>query len=183
MVLDEGRGLFSPNASVEPSGRGVASRRLCIVCRDRHLSGEFVASFTTALGLREEFEIIVDGRRGGPPADPPPADRRHRPHVSRALERDGFVIVAPFETRPVQNDHPKLPQDPEASPIERPGLKEADERQLLRILGFERRRRTRRRQRLIRTGLVGAMLALLMLSPVGKTLVNRTRPAEPLLTD
>jgi hypothetical protein len=83
MVLDEGRGLFSPNASVEPSGRGVASRRLCIVCRDRHLSGEFVASFTTALGLREEFEIIVDGRRGGPPADPPPADRRHRPHVSR----------------------------------------------------------------------------------------------------
>jgi hypothetical protein len=182
-VLDEGRGLFSPNASGKPSGRGVASRRLCIVCRDRHLSGEFVASFTTELGLREEFEIIVDRRRGGPPADPPPADRRYRPHVTHALERDGFVIVAPFETRPTPHDHLKLPQDPEASPIERPGLKEADERQLLRILGFKRRRRTRRRRRLILTGLIGAMLALLMLSPVGKTLVNRTRPAEPLLTD
>jgi hypothetical protein len=183
MVLDEGRSLFSPNASGEPSGRGVASRRLCIVCRDRHLSGEFVASFTTARGLREEFEIIVDRRRGGLPADPPPANRRHRPHVTHALERDGFVIVAPFETRPVPHDHLKLPHDPEASPLERPGLKEADERQLLRILGFKRRRRTRRRRRLILIGRSGAVLALLMLSPVGKTLVNRTRPAEPLLTD
>jgi hypothetical protein len=70
-----------------------------------------------------------------------------------------------------------------ASPIERLGLEEADERQLLRILGFKRRRRARRRQRLILTGLIGAMLALLMLSPVGKTLVSRTRPSEPPLID
>jgi len=161
----------------------VASRRLCIVCRDRHLSGEFVASFTTALGLREEFEIIVDRRRGDPPADPPPADRRYQPHIARALERDGFAIVAPFETRPVQHDHLKLPQEQGASPIERPGLKEADERQLLRILGFNHPGRTRRRQQLILTGLIGALLALFILSPVGKTLVSRTRSAEPPLTD
>ena len=70
-----------------------------------------------------------------------------------------------------------------ASPIERLGLEEADERQLLLILGFKRRRRARRRQRLILTGLIGAMLALLILSPVGKTLVSRTRPTEPPLTD
>ena len=161
----------------------MASRRLCIVCRDRHLSGEFVASFTTALGLREEFEIIVDRRRGDPPADPPPADRRYQPHIARALERDGFAIVAPLETRPVQHDHLKLPQEQGASPIEHPGLKEADERQLLRILGFNHRGRTRRRQQLILTGLIGALLALLMLSPVGKTLVSRTRSAEPPLTE
>ena len=167
----------------EPRGPGVASRRLCIVCRDRHLSGEFVASFTTALGLREEFEIIVDRRRGDPPADPPLADRRYQPHIARALERDGFAIVAPLETRPVQHDHLKLPQEQGASPIERPGLTEADERQLLRILGFNHRGRTRRRQQLILTGLIGALLALLMLSPVWKTLVSRTRSAEPPLTD
>ena len=161
----------------------MASRRLCIVCRDRHLSGEFVASFTTALGLREEFEIIVDRRRGDHPADPPPADRRYQPHIARALERDGFAIVAPLETRPVQHDHLKLPQERGALPIEHPGLKEADERQLLRILGFNHRGRTRRRQQLILTGLIGALLALLMLSPVGKTLVSRTRSAEPPLTE
>ena len=41
----------------EPSKPEVASRRLCIVGRDRHLSGEWVASFATALGAREEFEL------------------------------------------------------------------------------------------------------------------------------
>ena len=176
------RDLFRPNAIGEPSGPGVTSRRLCIVCRDRHLSGEFVAAFTTALGLREEFEIIVDRRRGGPPTDPPPADRRYRPHVTRVLQRDGFAIVAPFESRPMQHDHLELPQVPGASSIEPPTLNEADKRQLERILGFKRRRRARLRQGLILIGLIGAMLALLMLSP-GKLLVNRTRPAEPPLAD
>src|SRR4029453_6201131 len=70
-----------------------------------------------------------------------------------------------------------------ASPIEGRALEEADERQLLGILGFKRRRRARRRQRLILTGLIGAMLALFMLAPVGKTVVSRTRPTEPPLTD
>jgi hypothetical protein len=168
------RDLFRSNTIGEPRGPGVASRRLCIVCRDRHLSGEFVAAFTTTLGLREEFEVIIDRRRGGPPTDPPPADRRYRPHVTRALERDGFAIVAPFDTRPVP--HPGAP------PIERLALKEADERQLERILGFKRPR-SLLRQGLILVGLIGAPLALLMLSPVGKTLMSRTRPAEPPFAD
>jgi hypothetical protein len=76
-----------------------------------------------------------------------------------------------------------LDEGSRARPIERLGLEEADESQLLRILGFKRRRRARRRQRLILTGLIGAMLALLMLSPVGTTLVSRTRPTGPPLTD
>src|SRR5437667_4933413 len=177
------RDLFGSNTIGKPSGPGVASRRLCIVCRDRHLSGEFVAAFTTTLGLREEFEVIIDRRRGGPPTDPPPADRRYRPHVTRALERDGFAIVAPFDTRPVQHDHLKLPQGPGAPPIESLALKEADQRELERILGFKRPRRARLRQRLMIVGLIGAPLALLMLSPVGKTLMSRTRPAEPPFAD
>ena len=162
----------------EPSKPGVASRRLCIVRRDRYLSGEFVASFTTALGAREEFEIIVDRRRGGPPAGPPPADRRGRPHVTQALERDGFAIVPPFETRPGQDEQLELLEVRGASPIERLGLEEADERQLERILGFKRRRRARLRQRWILPGLIGAVVALPVLSLAGKTLVSRTRPVE-----
>jgi hypothetical protein len=163
----------------EPSKPGVASRRLCIVRRDRHLSGEFVASFTTALGAREEFEIIVDRRRGGPPAGPPPADRRGRPHVTQALERDGFAIVAPFETRSRQDEQLELLEVRGASPIEHLGLKEADERQLERILGFKRRRSARLRQRWTLTGLIGVVVALPVLSLAGKTLVTRTRPVEP----
>src|SRR5215510_1505920 len=104
-----------------------ASRRLCIVSRDRHLSGEFVASFTTALGAREEFEIIVDRRREGPPAGPLAADRRIRPHVSRALERDGFAVVSQFESRPAQDEQLQLFEARAAAPIERLGLGGADE--------------------------------------------------------
>jgi hypothetical protein len=162
----------------EPSKPGVASRRLCIVRRDRHLSGEFVASFTTALGAREEFEIIVDRRRAGPPAGPPPADRRSRPHVTRALERDGFAIVPPFETRPGQDEQLELLEVRGASPIEHLGLEEADERQLERILGFKRRRRALLRQRWILTGLIGVLVALPVLSLAGKTLVSQMRPVE-----
>jgi hypothetical protein len=160
-----------------------ASRRLCIVSRDRHLSGEFVASFTTALGAREEFEIIVDRRRDGPPAAPPPADRRIRPHVSRALERDGFAVVSQFETRPVQDEQLQLFEAREASLIERLGLEEADERQLKRILGFRRRHRARLRQRWILTGLIGVLVALPVLWLAGTTLVSRVRPVELLPID
>jgi hypothetical protein len=168
------RGLFRPNALGEPSK---ASRRLCIVSRDRHLSGEFVASFTTALGAREKFEIIVDRRRDGPPSDPPSADRRSRPDVTRALERDGFAVVSQFETRPVQDEQLQLFEVSGASPIERVGLEAADARQLERILGFKRRARLR--QRWILTGLIAVLVALPVLSLAGRTLVSRTHPVEP----
>jgi len=163
----------------EPSKPEVASRRLCIVGRDRHLSGEWVASFATALGAREEFDIIEDRRRGGPPTGPPPADRRVRQHVTRVLERDGFAIVEPFETDSMQDDHLELVEGRGASPIESLGLEEEDERRLESILGFNRRRRARLRRRWILTGLIGVLVALSLLSLVGRPLLSRTRTVEP----
>src|SRR5215470_7286460 len=162
----------------EPSKPEVASRRLCIVGRDRHLSGEWVASFATALGAREEFEIIEDRRRGEPPMGPPPADRRVRQHVTHELERDGFAIVEPFETRSMQDDNLQLVEGRGASPIERLGLEEEDERRLERILGFNRRRRARLRRRWI---LIGVLVALPVVSLTAKTFVSRTPVETPLL--
>jgi len=164
----------------EVSKPGVASRHLCIVSRDRHLSGEFVASFITALGAREEYEVIVDRRRGGPPADaPPPDDRRSCPHVARALERDGFAVVARFETRPAQDEQLQLFEVRRASPVALLGLEEADARQLKRILGFKRRRTAGLRQRWILSGLIGVLIALPVLLLAGKSFVSRTRTVEP----
>jgi hypothetical protein len=188
----------------EPSKPEVTSRRLCIVGRDRHLSGEFVASFTTALGAREEFEIIVDRRHGDPAAGPPDTDRRVRQHVTRALERDGFAIVAPFESRAVQDEQLQCVEGLGTSLIERLGLEDgigasslpprpglavaetplgaesaepwqADERRLERILEFNRRRRARLRRRWI---LIGVLVALPVLSLVATTFVSRTRSVE-----
>ena len=68
------------------------------------------------------------------PTDAPPADRRYRSHVTRALERDGFAIVAPLDTRPVQHDDSNLPQVSGAPLIEYVTLEEADGRQLARVL-------------------------------------------------
>ena len=107
-----------------PTGSGVAL--LCIVSRDPLQSGVFVAALTTAVGPRDELEIIVDRRRGGPPTDQPSIERRHRPHVTRALERDGFAIVPTHATQPAQHSIPA------ASPIERLALQAADERELKR---------------------------------------------------
>ena len=183
----------------EPSKTGVASRRLCIVGRDRPLSGEFVASFTIALGAREEFDIIVDRRRGGPSAGPPADDRRVRQHVTRSLERDGFAIVAPFEIRAVPDEQLQLVEGRATSPIERLELEEGigarlavdetplptspepwqeDERRLERILEFNRRRRARLRRRWI---LIGVLVALPVVSLTAKTFVSRTPVETPLL--
>ena len=164
----------------EASKAGVASRHLCIVGRDRHLSGEFVASFITALGAREEYEVIVDRRRGDPPADaPPPDDRRSCPHVTRALERDGFAVVARFASHPVQDEQLQLFEVRRASPVELLGLEAAAARQLKRILGFKRRRTAGLRQRWILYGLIGVLIAVPVLSLAGKSFVSRPRPVEP----
>src|SRR5262245_40272265 len=188
----------------EPSKPEVASRRLCIVGRDRYLSGEFVESFTTALGAREELEIIVDRRRGDPAAGPPAPDRRVRQHVKGALERDGFVIVAPFEIRAVQDEELQLVEGRGTSAIDRLRLEEeidasslalrpgltiaesplgaespepwrADEHRLEHILEFNRRRRARLRRRWI---LIGVLVTLPALSLAAKTFVSRARPVE-----
>jgi len=166
-----------PDDIGSPPGSGVAPRRLCIVSRDPLLSGVFVAALTTALGQRDELEIIVDRRRGGPPADQPSIERRHHPHVAHALERDGFAIVPTRVTQPAEHSIPA------ASPIERPALKDADERELERILEFKRQRKVRLSRWLILTGLMSVILVLLVLSPAVKTLMSRARPAAPPSAD
>jgi hypothetical protein len=57
------------------------------------MSGVLVAGLTTAVGSRDELEIIVDRRRDGPTTNQPSIERRQRDHVARALERDGFAFV------------------------------------------------------------------------------------------
>ncbi len=158
-----------------PTGSGVAL--LCIVSRDPLPSGLFVATLTTAVGPRDELEIIVDRRRGGPPTDQPSIERRHRPHVTRALEQDGFAIVPTRATQPGEHSIPA------AAPIERLALKAAAERELEGILAFKRRRKVRLNRWLILTGLMGVILVLLVPSPAVKTLRGWVRPAAPPSAD
>ncbi len=177
MVPDEVSRAFGPDDIGSPTGSGVAPRRLCIVARDPLLSGVFIAALTTALSPRDELEIIVDRRRAGPPTDQSSIERRHRPHVVHALERDGFALVPTPSTQAAEPSNLNLPRVLGASPIERLALKEADERKLERILEFKRRRHVRRW--LILAWLMNAILVLLVLSPVVKTRMSRARPAAP----
>src|SRR5262245_26096950 len=86
------RGAFEAAALASPAGSRGARKQLCIVARRPLVSGVFVAGLTTAVGLRDELEVIVDRRRDGP-STVQPFERRHREHVLRALERDGFAVV------------------------------------------------------------------------------------------
>jgi hypothetical protein len=159
----------------------VASRRLCIVSRDRLLSGAAVAALTTELSPGDELEIIMDRRGAGPPTHRPTIERRHHPAVDEALERDGFAIVPTPTPRPAAHGSPS--RAPSTSPIERLALNDADARELKRILGFKRRRRSLRSRWLILAGLVNAILVLLALSPPVQTLLNRARPAAPRIAE
>src|SRR4029077_20878527 len=82
-----------------PPGFAAAPRRLCVASRTPVMSGVFVAGLTTAVGARDELEIIVDRRRDGPTTNQPSIERRQREHVAGALERDAcaFVRVPPAE--------------------------------------------------------------------------------------
>jgi hypothetical protein len=145
-----------------PDGSGAATRRLCVVSRHPVVSGVFVAGLTTALGARDELEIIVDRRRGGPPTDRPSFERRHRDHVVRALQRDGFAVV------PIGMAEP--------SPIERLA-EETYERKLERILWLKRGRIIRLSRWLILSGLLNAILILFFVAPAVKARLTQARPA------
>jgi hypothetical protein len=132
---------------------------LCIVSRDPLASGAFVATLKTAVGPHDELEIIVDRRRRGPPADQPFTERRHHPHITRALKRDGFAIV-PTHAAAQPAEH----SDASAAPVERLVDQAADERTLEGVLAFNRRRKVRRTRLLILSGLMGVILSVLVLS-------------------
>jgi hypothetical protein len=73
--------------------------RLCIISRDRLLTGEFLKTLET-LDPDDELEIIPDRRRANPSveakpdaAEQPPVDRRRQLDVDRQLKVAGFAIV------------------------------------------------------------------------------------------
>jgi len=162
---------------------GVAPRRLCIVSRDRPLSGASIATLKTTLGPGEELEIIMDRRGDGAPTHQPPIERRYHPDVELALERDGFAIVPTETPRPAAHGRLKLARVPLTSPIARLALKDATARELERTLGLKRRRTARLGRWLIVAGLVNAILVLVFLLPPLQTFPGRARPAAPRIAE
>jgi hypothetical protein len=74
--------------------------RLCIVSRDRFLTGEFLKTLETSLDPGDELEFIPDRRRANPSlkakhdaAEQLSVDRRRHLHVDSRLKIDGFAIV------------------------------------------------------------------------------------------
>src|SRR6266850_2448674 len=132
---------------------GTASRRLCIVSRDRPLSGAAIAALKATLAPGEDLEIVMDRRDEESSAQLPLIERRHHPDVDLALARDGFALVPTETSRPAAHGSPKLPRAPSTPPVARLVLKDEDARELERVLGFKRRRSALRRG-LIPAGLV-----------------------------
>jgi ribosomal protein L40E len=85
---------------VESPGSRAKPLRLCIVSRDRFLTGEFLKTLETSLDPDDELEIIPDRRRCNPSvegkpdaAQQPSVDRRRHRHIDSRLELDGFALV------------------------------------------------------------------------------------------
>jgi len=89
--------------------------RLCIVSRDRLLTGEFLKTLETTLDPDDELEIIPDRRRANPSVEAKPdaaeqsVDRRHR-HVDSRLKLDGFAIVPASATGSTAERTPRTDQ-------------------------------------------------------------------------
>ena len=159
----------NPLGSAESAG----ATRLCIVSRNPLVSGVFVAGLTASVDVRAKLEIVMDRRRGDAPAHAIPIERRHRDHVDRALEREGFAIV-PTGT-PNRTNGSRRGNNP--WPAERGAAAEADERKIELILWLRQRRITRLRRWLMLSTLLNALLILGFAAPAVKALVTRARPA------
>ena len=148
---------------VSPVGSGAATRRLCVVSRNPVMSGVFVAGLTTAVGSRDELEIIVDRRRGGSTTSQPSVERRQRDHVVRALERDGFafVLMPTAETADSSARRNRWP-------VERFVPEESYEHKLVRLLWFKQGRIVRLSRLLILSVLMNAILLVFFVSPALK---------------
>ena len=154
-----------------PTGFAVATRRLCVVSRNPVMSGVFVAGLTTAVGARDELEIIVDRRRDGPTTNQPSIERRQRDHVAGALERDGFAFVL------VPTAAPSGSLRERAWPAEHFAPEETDEHRLERLLWFKQGRRLVRLSRWLTLSLLlNAILVLLFVSPTVKARLSQGRP-------
>jgi hypothetical protein len=154
-----------------PTGFAVATRRLCVVSRNPVMSGVFVAGLRTAVGARDELEIIVDRRRDGPTTNQPSIERRQRDHVAGALERDGFAFVL------VPTAEPSGSLRERAWPAEHFAPEETDEHKLERLLWFKQGRRLVRLSRWLSLSLLlNAILVLLFVSPTVKARLSQGRP-------
>jgi hypothetical protein len=167
-----GRDLVGAPHLAPPTGAGVATRRLCVVSRKPLMSGVFVAGLTTAVGSRDELEIIVDRRRDGPTRNQPSIERRQRDHVARALERDGFAFVLMPTTETSESSSSRRG----AWPIEHFVPEETYEHKLERILWFKQGRFVRLSRWLILSVLMNAILVLFFVLPAVKARVSQARP-------
>jgi len=158
-------------ALASPAVSRGARKQLCIVARHPLVSGVFVAGLTTAVGLRDELEVIVDRRGDGPTTVQPPLERRHREHVPRALERDGFAVV------PIESTDTSSSSSPgrDRSSLERLA-DETDLRKLERILWSKHARIIRLSRWLILSVLMNAILALLFVAPAMTARWSQARP-------
>ncbi len=167
------RELLGTTNLASPVGSGAATRRLCVVSRNPLMSGVFVAGLTTAVGSRDELEIIVDRRRGDAATNRPSIERRQRDHVVRALERDGFAFVLMPPTATPASSTPKR----NAWPIEHVAPEETYEHKLERVLWFKQGRIVRLGRWLILSVLLNAILVLFFLLPAMKARLTQARPA------
>ena len=157
--------------------------RLCILSRDRLLTGEFLKTLETTLDPDDELEIIPDRRRATPSveakldaAEQPSLDRRRRHlHVESRLKLDGFAIVPAPATGPMAQRTPGSLLFQEV-PIERVCPKDlGEEDPLERVQNFKRKGTARLATSLILAGLVGAVVFLVALSAPLKIPVSRVR--------
>ena len=170
--------VLSPGSRAKP-------KRLCIVSKDRLVTGEFLQALQMSLDPDDEFEIVQDRRRANPSeakpgaADQPSIDRRHHPYVDLALKKKGYSIVPAPVASPLRITD-RLAPDVPRSPIDRLSLGDSDEddRELERILQFKRGQ-FRIGSWLIAMLLVGVMLVLLSQLPAVKTFMSRTRAGAP----
>jgi len=169
----------SPRSRAKPE-------RLCIVSRDRLVTGELLEALQMSLDPDDELEIIPDRRRANwsveakpGAADQPSIDRRCHLDVDLALKKKGFSIVPAPVANPLRIAE-RLAPDVLRSPIERLPLgdSDADNRELERILQFKRRQEVRIGSWLIAMLLVGVILVLLSQSSVRVAVRMRSSSLE-----
>lgn len=165
------RDVMSNAVSSTPS---VATRRVCVVSRNPVMSGVFIAGLTTAVGSRDEIEIIVDRRQRGAIATQPATERRQRDHVARALERDGFAVLS----------MPAIPNSAgpkrDSWPVEDVAPEETYEHKLERLLWFKQGRIVRLGRWLVLSALMNAILVMFFVLPAVKARVMPSpRAASP----
>ena len=173
MTAIERRDFWEPFDADSPDRAAGGPRRLCVVSRNPLQSGAFIARLTTSVGSHGELEIIVDRRQGSPTSGPPAIERRLRPSIGSALERDGFAIV-PMPSAAVGLDAAPMPRPTGETEPEEPY-----EQKLERVLRFKHRRLVRLSRWFIFSVLVNAVLFLLLIIPVIRSAFRQAPPVPP----